>query len=105
MAALIDRMDVVGIAGGAAACTVVLQMIDRPGPGEIVSLKWGAWIALAGALAIVGASRMGAKRQVAAQAPPPDWTKPSAPLVAGRRARALLRAVLIQLRQLLQRPS
>lgn len=80
MAALIDRMDVVGIAGGAAACTVVLQMIDRPGPSQIVSLKWGAWLALAGALAIVGASRMASKRPVAAQTLAPDWTRPSAPV-------------------------
>ena len=70
MAALIDRMDVAGLAGGAAACTVVLQMVDRPGPSEIVTLKWGAWLALAGALAIAGASRIGVEegRRVAARA-------------------------------------
>ena len=39
--AAVDRMDVVAIAGIAAAGTVVLQMVDRPGPSEIVSLKWG----------------------------------------------------------------
>jgi hypothetical protein len=83
MAALIDRMDVAGIAGGAAAITVVLQMIDRPGPSEIVSLKWGAWLALAGAIAIAGASRLRSKREVAAPTPAPDWTKPSAPLTPG----------------------
>jgi hypothetical protein len=80
MAALIDRMDVVGIAGGAAVCTVVLQMIDRPGPNQIVSLKWGAWLALAGALAIVGASRLTAREPAAAPAPAPDWTRPTAAL-------------------------
>ena len=46
----------------AAAGTVVVQMIDQPGPNEIVSLKWGAWLALAGALAIVAASRMRSKQ-------------------------------------------
>jgi hypothetical protein len=83
VAALIDRMDVVAIAGGAAACTVVLQMIDRPGPSEIVSLKWGAWVALAGALAVVGASRMASKRPVTTPTPAPDWSKPTAPLAPG----------------------
>lgn len=83
MAALIDRMDVVAIAGVGAAGTVVLQMVDRPGPHELVSLKWGAWLALAAALAIAGASRMGSRRPVTAAAPPPDWTKPTAPLAPG----------------------
>lgn len=77
MAALIDRMDVVGIAGTAAAGTVVVQMLNQPGPNEIVSLKWGAWLALVGALAIMGASRMASRRPVAAVAPAPDWTRPS----------------------------
>ena len=83
MAALIDRMDVVGFAGGAAACTVVLEMIDRPGPGEIVSLKWGAWVALAAALTIAGASRMSARREVDEPSPAPDWTKPTLPVAPG----------------------
>ena len=78
MAALINRMDVAGIAGGAAVCTVLLQMVDRPGPSEIVSLKWGSWLALAGALAIVGASRMASKRTVTEPLPAPDWTRPTA---------------------------
>jgi hypothetical protein len=79
MAALIDRMDVVGLAGGAAVCTVVLQMIDRPGPSELMSLKWGAWLALGGALAIVGASRIPSHKPAAPPAAAPDWTRPSAP--------------------------
>jgi hypothetical protein len=79
MAALIDRMDVAGIAGAAAAGTIVLQMADLPGPSELVSLKWGAWLGLAAALAIAGASRMRSERPVAAVTPPPDWTKPTAP--------------------------
>ena len=79
-AALIDRMDVAGIAGAAAVVTVVVQMLDRPGPSELVSLKWGAWLGLAAALALAGASRMGSRREVAATAPAPapDWTKPAA---------------------------
>ena len=83
MAALIDRMDVVGFAGVAAAATVVLQMIDRPGPGELVSLKWGAWIALVGALVIVGASRLSVKQEAYEPSPAPDWTKPTAPVAPG----------------------
>ncbi len=83
MAALIDRMDVVGIAGTAAAGTVVLQMIARPGPNELVSLKWGAWLALAGAAAIVAASRMRSERQAPAPAAAPDWTRPSVPPPSG----------------------
>lgn len=74
MATLIDRMDVVAIAGVAAAGTVVLEMIDQPGPNAIVSVKWGAWLALAGALAIVGASRMRSERAAETASPVPDWT-------------------------------
>ena len=78
MAALIGRMDVVGIGGAAAAATVVLQMIDRPGPGELVSLKWGAWIALVGALVVAGASRMRSRQPAHEPPATPDWTKPMA---------------------------
>jgi hypothetical protein len=79
-AALLHRMDVAGIAGAVAAGTVVVAMADRPGPSELISLKWGAWLGLAAALAIVGASRMGTRRALAptAPAPAPDWTKPAA---------------------------
>src|ERR1044072_9021649 len=54
MAALIKRMYVAGFAVVAAIATVVLQMIDRPGPAELMSLQWGAWLALAGGVAIAG---------------------------------------------------
>ena len=77
MAALIDRMDVAGLAGLVAAGAVVVQMVDRPGPSEVVSLEWGAWLALAGALAIVGASRMRSKQTAVAPTPAPDWSRPS----------------------------
>lgn len=80
VAALVARMDIAGIAGGAAAGTTVLAMVSRPGPSEIVSLKWGAWIALAGALVIVAGSRMASARPAVEPSPIPDWTKPTAPI-------------------------
>ncbi len=83
MAALIDRMDVAGFAGVAAIATVVLQMIDRPGPSQFMSLEWGAWLALAGAVVIAGASRMSSNKQVVEPTPAPDWTKPTAPVAPG----------------------
>jgi hypothetical protein len=78
-AALLARMDVVAIAGTAAAGTVVLLMLDRPGPNSFVSLRWGPWVALAGALLIVGASRFGARGKAPAPAPVAEWTRPVAP--------------------------
>jgi hypothetical protein len=78
-AALLVRMDIVAIAGTAAAGTVVLEMIDRPGPNSFVSLRWGPWVALAGALLIVGASRFGAHGKAAEPVPAADWTRPTAP--------------------------
>ncbi|MEY2512676.1 MAG: hypothetical protein QOJ89_34 [bacterium] len=82
-AVLIDRMDITLFAGGAAAGLTVVQMLDRPGPGELVSLRWGPWLALAGALVICGASRMSSARTVEAASPAPDWTKPTAPVAPG----------------------
>jgi hypothetical protein len=78
VAALVDRMDIAAFAGAGAAGATVLAMLDRPLPSEIASLAWGAWLSLAGALVIVGASRIGSRRPVAAAVPPPDWTKPTA---------------------------
>ena len=63
-AALVDRMDITVFAGAAAGALTVVQMLDRPGPGEFVSLRWGPWLALAGALVICGASRMSSERPV-----------------------------------------
>jgi len=66
-AALVERFDVAALAGGAAAATTVLAILDKPGPGgDIVSLQWGAWVALGGALAIVVAARVGAGEDRAA---------------------------------------
>jgi len=59
-AALLGRLDVSALAGGAAAGTTLIAMLDKPGPGgDIVQMQWGPWLALAGALAIVAASRIG----------------------------------------------
>lgn len=80
-AALLGRMDVVAIAGVAAAGTTIVEMFDRPGPSQIVSLKWGPWLALAGALFVVGASRIGA-REAPKPAPRPDWSRPTPPSTA-----------------------
>ncbi len=79
VAALLDRVDVSTIAGGAAAAATVLAMVDRPGPSEIVSLKWGAWVALAGALVILAGSRMASEKPAIEPSPIPDWTKPVSP--------------------------
>jgi hypothetical protein len=47
------------ILGAAAAIggIVVVHVLDRPGPSEIVSLKLGPWIALGGAVAIALSAR------------------------------------------------
>jgi hypothetical protein len=60
-AAMLGRFDVAALAGGAAAAATVLAMLDKPGPGgDIIQMQWGPWLALAGAGAIVVASRIGA---------------------------------------------
>jgi len=79
VAALLDRMDVVGLAGGGAAVLTIVQMLDRPGPSELISLQWGPWLALLGAAVILAGSRMRSEQPVVATSPPPDWTKPVAP--------------------------
>jgi hypothetical protein len=79
-AALIDRMDITVFAAAAAGALTVVQMLDRPGPGEFVTLRWGPWVALAGALVMAGASRMSSQRVAVTPSPQPDWTKPTAPV-------------------------
>jgi hypothetical protein len=72
-AALLGRFDVVSLAGGAAAVTIVIAMVDQPGPagaGELIKLQWGPWLALAAAAAIVVAGRLGARGEAAAVAAP-----------------------------------
>jgi hypothetical protein len=61
-AALLERFDVAALAGGAVAGITLVAMLDRPGPGgDIVSLQWGPWLALAAGAAIVAASRLGGR--------------------------------------------
>jgi hypothetical protein len=82
-AALLGRFEVAALAGGAAAAVTLLAMVDKPGPGGgIVALQWGPWLALAGALAIVAASRLGTgePRDAAPAAADP---RSSAPASAG----------------------
>ena len=85
-AALLGRFDVVSLAGGAAAVTVVIAMVDQPGPagaGELIKLQWGAWLALAASAAIVVAGRPGARGDAATAAPAapvvPMGATPAAP--------------------------
>lgn len=78
-AALLRRLDVAALAGGAAGVTTLVAMLDRPGPGgDVVRMQWGPWLALAGAVVIVVAARMGSGRL--APAPPSvDWSTPASP--------------------------
>ncbi|MGH2900873.1 MAG: hypothetical protein ACRDMZ_19510, partial [Solirubrobacteraceae bacterium] len=77
--ALLSRLDVATLAGGAAAVTVLLVMVNKPGPegaASIVHMQWGPWVALAGAaLVVVGARLRGA---AAPSALPVDWSSPRA---------------------------
>jgi hypothetical protein len=77
-AALLGRFDVAALAGGAAAITTVVVMLNRPGPegvGSIVQMQWGPWVALAGAALIVLAARIGGRE--AAPAAPLNWSTPA----------------------------
>jgi hypothetical protein len=79
-AALLARFDVSALAGGAAAAATLLAMLDKPGPGgDVVQLQWGPWLALAGALAIVAASRasMGGERSPRSSAPAGAFVAPA----------------------------
>ena len=65
-AALLSRFDVAALAGGASGAMTLVEMLDQPGPGgDIVSLQWGPWLALAGAVTIVAASLWGPRARVA----------------------------------------
>jgi hypothetical protein len=88
--ALLGRIDVVSLAGGAAAVTIVIAMVDRPGPGgDLIKLQWGAWLGLAAAAAIVVAGRLAARSAPAVAAPAapagamaPMGATPTAPAAA-----------------------
>jgi hypothetical protein len=68
------------VAGAAATGFVLLKLVDQPGPNEIVSVRYGAWVALAGGALMLAGGRM-ASRDAAqpAPAPPlaPSYTPPS----------------------------
>jgi hypothetical protein len=81
--ALIE-IDVRAVLGAAAliAGLVVVHILDQPGPNEIVSVKAGPWVALAGAAAIAFSAWPESTPSRAPQAFPPPPTEqwaPSAP--------------------------
>jgi hypothetical protein len=69
---------VASMAGAAATALVLLKLIDPPGPHEIMSVRYGAWVALAGGVLMLAGGWM-ASRDVARPAPPvgPAYTPPS----------------------------
>jgi hypothetical protein len=78
-------IDLRAVLGAAAAIggLVVIHILDQPGPNEIVSVKAGPWVALAGAAAIALSARAEATPTASPVAfPPPQpseqWA-PSAP--------------------------
>jgi hypothetical protein len=77
LAALAGRFELVAAGAFGAAGTTVIAMVNRPIPNELLSLDWGAWLALGGAAVMFAASRLrepGAKRR-----PDVDWTAPVLP--------------------------
>jgi hypothetical protein len=68
------------VAGAAAAGFVLLKLVDQPGPNEIVSVRYGAWAALAGgALMLAGGAMASLDAARPAPVPPlaPAYTPPS----------------------------
>ncbi len=53
--------DLVSAAGTLAVGGVLFRIIVRPGPSEVLTIGYGAWMALAGAVAIIVGSRLGAR--------------------------------------------
>jgi hypothetical protein len=66
-------------AAGAIAAIVLVHVVDKPGPGEFVSLKFGPWIALAGAAAIALSAAAETASPAAARPAPEPWTPAAAP--------------------------
>jgi hypothetical protein len=92
IAALIE-IDVRAVLGAAAAIAglVVVHILDQPGPNEIVSVKAGPWVALAGAAAIALSARPERTHAEPAHAfPPPapadQWSPPAPASVPPPRA-------------------
>jgi len=75
---------IAAIAGAVAAVLVVVKIADRPGPSEPVSVRYGAWLALGGAVAMaVGGclAASGPERPVPAGAAEPVAFSPDPPSV------------------------
>jgi hypothetical protein len=76
-------IDVRAVLGAAAAIAglVVIHVLDQPGPNEIVSVKAGPWVALAGAAAIALSARPESTPTAGPAAfPPPtpeQWAPPA----------------------------
>jgi hypothetical protein len=68
------------ILGAAAAIAgiVVVHVLDRPGPSEIVSLKIGPWVALGGAVAIALSARAQTAPTTSMSSSPEPWAPPPA---------------------------
>jgi hypothetical protein len=75
-------IDVRAVLGAAAAIAglVIVHVLDQPGPNEIVAVKAGPWVALAGAAAIALSARAEPTPAAAPPAfPPPTPTETWAP--------------------------
>jgi hypothetical protein len=68
-------IDVRAVLGAAAAIAglVLVHILDQPGPNEIVSVKAGPWVALAGAVAIA----LSARPEPTPAAAPPAFPPPA----------------------------
>jgi hypothetical protein len=78
-------IDVRAVLGAAAAIAglVIVHVLDQPGPNEIVTVKAGPWMALAGAAAIALSARAEPTPALASPAfPPPAPTETWAPPAA-----------------------
>src|SRR5215217_7837363 len=83
-ASVLMAIDVRAVLGAAAAIAglVVVHVLDQPGPNEIVTVKAGPWVALAGAAAIalsVRAEPTPAAASPTFPPPPTDAWGPSPP--------------------------
>jgi hypothetical protein len=79
-ASVILAVDVRAVMGAAAAIAglVLVHVLDQPGPNQIVTVKVGPWVALAGAAAIALSARSEAPAPSAAPVgPTPDGWAPA----------------------------
>jgi hypothetical protein len=74
-------IDVRAVLGAAAAIAglVIVHVLDQPGPNEIVTVKAGPWVALAGAAAIALSARAEPTPAAAPPAFPPAAAPPTDP--------------------------